>query len=198
MTDLVTSVSAERDALAERILDATVEQVALSGFQRLALEDVARRAGTARVTLYRRFGSRDALLEAMAVRETQRFIEALAAAAADLETLEDRGVEAFVVGLRFMRAHPVARRAIDAEREAIIEYLEADGARLLTMSRDFVAGALRAEGRGGRRAPELAETLVRIFVSFLLVPTSDVDLDDERATRAYARRCIAPLLGTRA
>lgn len=197
MTEVVTAVSANRDAVAEQILDATVEQLALSGFQRLALEDVARRAGIARVTLYRRFGSRDALLEAMAVRETQRFLEALATAAVEQGPLEDRGVEAFVVGLRFMRAHPVARRAIDAEREAIIEYLEADGAHLLTMSRDFVAGALRAEGLAGRHAPELAETLVRIFVSFLLVPTSVIDLDDERATRAYARRCIVPLLSAR-
>ena len=189
-------MSEERDALAERILDATVEQVALSGFQHLALEDVASRAGTTRVTLYRRFGRREALIEAMTVRETSRFIEALTAAAGGGATLEDRGVEAFVCGLRFMRAHPVARRAIDHEREAIIEYLEADDGRLLKMSRDFVAAALRAELRSRRAgdADAAAETLVRLFVSFLLLPRSVVDLDDETAVRTYARTCLAPLV----
>src|SRR3954465_735021 len=110
-----------RDELEQRILDAAVEEGALSGFKRWALEDVARRAGTTRMTVYRRFGRREALIEAMAVRETQRFIEAISAATAGLDSLEDQGAEALVVGLRFMRAHPVARRAIDSERDAIIE-----------------------------------------------------------------------------
>src|SRR3954469_24316505 len=142
-----------RDELEQRILDAAVEEVALSGFKRLALEDVARRAGVTRVTLYRRFGNREALIEAMAVRETQRFLDALVTAAGGLETLGDQIAEPLVVGLRFMRPHPVARRAMEAEREAIIEYLEADDARLLTMSRDFLAATIR-EARPGHPAPE--------------------------------------------
>ena len=178
----------------DHILDAAVEQVALSGFRRLALEDVAQRAGVTRVTLYRRFGSREALIEAMAVRETQRFLDALVAAAEDLGTLEEQMAETLVVGLRFMRAHPVARRAMDGEREAIIEYLEADGGRLFTMSRDFLAGIIR-DARPDHPAPgALAETFVRVFVSFLLLPDSVVKLDDERALRRYADTCLAPLV----
>ena len=183
-----------RDELEDRILDAAVEEVALSGFRRLALEDVARRAGTTRVTLYRRFGRREALIEAMAVRETQRFLDALVAAAQDLDTLEDQMAETLVVGLRFMRAHPVARRAMDAERDAILDYLEADEARLLTMSRDLIAGTIRRAEPDHDDPDALAETFVRIFVSFLVLPTSVVALDDEDAVRAYAQRCLAPLV----
>src|SRR4051795_12690204 len=160
-----------RDELEQRILDAAVEEVALSGFKRLALEDVARRAGTTRVTLYRRFGKREALIEAMAVRETQRFMDALVAAAEDLHDLEEQMAETMVVGLRFMRAHPVARRAMDAERDAIIEYMEAEDGRLLTMSRDFLAATIRQAGLDHPDPEALAETFVRIFVSFLLLPT---------------------------
>ena len=183
-----------RDELEERILDAAVEEVALSGFKRLALEDVARRAGTTRVTLYRRFGRREALIEAMAVRETQRFLDALVAAAEGLDTLEDQMAETLVVGLRFMRAHPVARRAMDAERDAILDYLEADDARLLTMSRDLIAGTIRSAAAGHDDPDALAETFVRIFVSFLVLPSSVVRLDDEGAVRSYAHHCLAPLV----
>lgn len=182
------------DDLEQRILDATVEEVALSGFKRLAMEDVARRAGTTRVTLYRRFGNREALIEAMAVRETQRFMDALVASAAGLDTLEEQMAETLVVGLRFMRAHPVARRAMDAEREAIIEYMEADDGRLLTMSREFLAATISASGLEHPDPEALAETFVRIFVSFLLLPGSVVPLDDEEDLRVYAHRCLAPLV----
>ena len=118
----------------------------------------------------------------------------ICSAVAGLDSLEERGAEALVVGLRFMRAHPVARRAIETERDAIIEYLEADDARLLTMSREFVAATFRSAHLDHPQPDALAETFVRIFVSFLLLPTSVVRLDDEDSVRAYAHACVAPLV----
>jgi AcrR family transcriptional regulator len=183
----------EDDALAARILDATVREAAVTGLRRLAIDDVARRAGTTRVTVYRRFGRREQLIEAMAVRETRRFIAAITAATASSETFEERLAEAFVAGLRFMHAHPVARRAIESEPEAIVQYLEAEDGQLLRMGRDFVAGGLRAAGVEHPDIDAAAETITRVFVSFLLLPRSVVALDDEDAVRAYVRACVAPI-----
>lgn len=180
------------DALATRILDATVQEAAAVGLRRLAIEDVARRAGTTRVTVYRRFGRREDLIEAMAVRETHRFLALVSRAIAPLDRIEDKGAEAFVAGLRFMHSHPVSRRAMESEPEAIVQYLRAEGGLLFRLGRDFVAEGMRAASPGAETG-ELAETLARIFVSFLLLPDSLVALDDEDAVRDYVRRCIAPL-----
>jgi AcrR family transcriptional regulator len=187
---------AQDDVLAERILDATVQEAALGGLRRLAIDDVARRAGTTRMTVYRRFGRREQLIEAMAVRETRRFIEALTLATAHARTIEEQGAEAFVSGLRFMHAHPVARRAIDSEPEAIVLYLQAEDGRLFDMARDFVAAGLRAAGVEPVRVDPAAETMVRLFVSFLLLPRSVVPMDDADAVRRYVRSCIAPLVSS--
>ena len=182
------------DALAERILDATVQQAAATGLDRLAIEDVARRARTTRVTVYRRFGRREQLIEAMAVRETQRLIAAITAAVAGYEDLSDQIAEAFVAGLGFMHAHPVARRSIEAEPEAIVQYLEAEDGRLFRMSRDFVAGGLRSAGVAHADLEAAAETMLRIFVSFLLLPRSAVALDDPGALRSYVRACVVGIV----
>ena len=182
------------DPLARRILDATVEEAARNGLAGLAIDDVARRAGTTRMTVYRRFGRREQLIDAMAVREARRFIAAVGAAIAGLADIADQGAEAFVVGLRFMHAHPVARRAIESEPEAIIRILEAENDLVFGMGRDFVAGGLRAAGAAPDRTDAVAETLARLFVSFLLLPRSVVSLDDDDAARAYVRACIAPIV----
>lgn len=181
------------DPLARRILDATVEEAAARGLSGLAIEEVARRAGTTRMTVYRRFGRREQLIDAMAVREARRFIAAVGAAIAAFPAIEDQGAEAFVAGLRFMHDHPVARRAIESEPEAIVRILEADDDLIFRMGRDFIAEGLRAAGAAPADIDQLAETLARIFVSFLLLPRSVVALEDEDAARAYVRTCIAPL-----
>jgi AcrR family transcriptional regulator len=185
-------------ATSERILDATVQEAATTGLRRLAIEDVARRARTSRVTVYRHFGRREQLIEAMAVRETRRFIAAMREAVSSSDELEEQGAEVFVAGLRFMHEHPVARRAIESEPEAIVQYLEQDDGLLFRMSREFVASWLRGAGIEHPDVDAAAETIARLFISFLLLPQSVVQLDDDDATRAYVRTCIAPIVASAA
>jgi AcrR family transcriptional regulator len=193
---LASDLEEQQGDVARRILDATLQEAATTGLRRLALEDVARRARTSRVTVYRHFGRREQLIEAMAVRETRRFIAAVREAVSSLEGLEEQGPEAFVAGLRFMHAHPVARRAIESEPEAIVQYLEADDGLLFRMAREFVADWLRGFGARHPDIDAAAETIARLFISFLLLPRSVVALDDGEATRAYVRACIAPIVAS--
>ena len=188
-------VAEPHDELADRILDAAVAEAGAVGVRRLSLEDVARRAGTTRVTVYRRFGGREQVIDAMAVRETRRFIDALAREIAPGQDIAEQGTQAFLSGLRFMREHPMARRAMESEPQAILGWLQADDGRLLEMARAFVADGLRGAGVGHPRLDAAAETLVRVFVSFLLLPRSVVAVDDEADVRAYVRACLVPVAG---
>jgi AcrR family transcriptional regulator len=183
--------------VATRILDATLQEAATTGLRRLAVEDVARRASTSRVTVYRHFGPREQLIEAMAVRETHRFIEAVRDAVSAFEDIEERGAEAFIAGLSFMRSHPVSRRAVESEPDAIVQYLRADDGALFALARDFVATWLREAGVEHPDIDAAAETVTRLFISFLVLPRSVVALGDEEATRSYIRACIAPIVAPR-
>src|ERR1700709_1088232 len=51
------------------ILDAALVEFERHGFRRVALDDVARRAGVSRTTIYRRFANRDELVAAVIERE---------------------------------------------------------------------------------------------------------------------------------
>jgi len=57
------------DNTAEAILDAAVVEFEQHGFRRVALDDVARRAGISRTTIYRRFRNKDELIAAVIERE---------------------------------------------------------------------------------------------------------------------------------
>ena len=152
---------ARRGWLARRILDATVQEAASCGLRELTIDAVAHRAATTRMTVYRRFGRREQLIEAMAIRETQRFIAALGEAISGVDDVEAQGPEAFIAGLRFMHEHPFTRRAIEVEPEAIIELLEADNGLVFRMGSDFIAERLDVRGlepapraRSPRHSPE--------------------------------------------
>lgn len=94
------------DDTARRILDAALEQFTLLGVRRSSVDDVAKRAGVSRVTVYRRFQTKDRLVEETLLRELSRFFARLDAAVAGLPTMRERVIEGFVVALRHTRAHP--------------------------------------------------------------------------------------------
>src|SRR3954449_4843247 len=83
------------DPTTEPILTGALSQFEDSGIRRTTMEDVARRAGVARVTVYRRFANKDRLVEAVVLREARRFFAELEAATARFGPVEDRIVEAF-------------------------------------------------------------------------------------------------------
>src|SRR5271166_5880932 len=63
------------DEITARILRAAIEQAELVGMRRSTMDDVARRSGVGRATLYRRFPTKAALNEAIVLSEVRRFLE---------------------------------------------------------------------------------------------------------------------------
>ena len=188
------------DAASERILDAALDLVAASGLRNLTMDAAASRAGVGRMTVYRRFGDREGLIDAMAAREARRCLAELDRAVDPSLPAAEGIARGFVASLRLIRTHPVLDRFARHEPEAALEALNADGGAIMVMGREFVAVRLRdAQGRGdldpGLDATQAAELIVRLGFSFLLMPQSALPLDDAEAAAETARELIAPILG---
>jgi AcrR family transcriptional regulator len=197
MTSWLELVLAEptTDDVAESIVDAALEEFLGYGLRRTAVDVVARRAGVSRATLYRRFKDKDALVQAVLVRECRRFFGSIAAAVADLDTVEDRLVEGFVVGVRYARADRLLNRLLASDPEALLPYLTTNGALVVAAARDFLVwqGGSR-ESTGDRTPAGVAELFVRLAISFTLMPESAIPLDTDEEVRAFARAYLAPLM----
>jgi AcrR family transcriptional regulator len=186
------------DATTERILDAALAQFVDFGLRRTSVDDVAKRAGVSRVTVYRRFQNRDVLVGATLAREYQRFLTVLDPVVRALPTMRERIVEGFLVTLRHMQSHPLLGGLLRSEPETVLPALTVDGGPALVAMRDYLTRAFeRFQQDAGIRDPDpapAAEIMVRIVMSFLLNPTSCVDLADDEAARSFARRYLAPML----
>ncbi|NUU25433.1 MAG: TetR/AcrR family transcriptional regulator [Streptomycetaceae bacterium] len=185
------------DPTTERILDAARDQFATFGLRRSTVEDVARRAGVGRVTVYRRFDSKNTLVEAVLVRECRRFLAAFDAEVGALPTMEERIVVGFGLALRTARTALIGR-LLELEPETALPFLTTRGGPILGVIRDYLAASFgRARDVTAVDADEsarVAEIFVRLTVSFLLTPQSIVPVDDEEQARAFARRFLAPMV----
>ncbi|HEY8482056.1 MAG TPA: helix-turn-helix domain-containing protein [Spirillospora sp.] len=189
----------ETDEASTRILDAAYELFSRMGVQRTTMEDVARRAGVSRITVYRRFATKDALVEQVVRREFRRYFDRFLADIRRARTAADRVVLGFVSSLRAIRRNPLIGGLSAAEPDLLMASLISDEGRTLAAVRRFVAGQLRREQRAGTVSADLdadlvAEMMVRISGSFLAIPSELVDLDDEEQLADLARRFLVPML----
>jgi AcrR family transcriptional regulator len=188
------------DATSMRILDGALDAAAASGIRRLTIDEVARRAGVGRVTVYRKFGDRRRLVEALGVREAQRCIALLDEATTPDQPIEEQVAEGFAAGLRMLREHPLLSRLVAHEPDVLLDALTNPRASLFPLARAYVAGRLAASQQAGvaQRTDvdllQVAEAFLRITVSFALIPDTVLPLDDEEAARETARRLIAPIV----
>jgi AcrR family transcriptional regulator len=186
------------DALSTRILDAALALSAASGLRHLTIDAVARRARVGRMTVYRRFGDKERLVEALGVRECRRCLAELDAAIGPDAPIEEQIAEGFVTSLRLAREHPLLNRLARLEPDTVLAALTADGGAVFAAARAFVADRLRASQRAGvvgeLDVEAAAELLVRLAFSFVLIQDTVLPVGADAAARAAARRLVAPMV----
>lgn len=177
------------------LLDAARRVFEQYGVRRANVDDVARAAGVSRSTLYRRYPTKDALLEAVLVRQYDEFLTELDHVAADLPPRQ-AVVECFVRGLALTREIPLLARLTESEPYVITGMGSGSHAALILVATERVAGTLR---RSGATMPdedlhEVAELLLRVAYSYLLNTSGSLDVGDAAAVRRYAERRLAPMV----
>jgi AcrR family transcriptional regulator len=187
---------AEPDETTDALLGATARLLATYGLRRWSMEEVAEQAGLGRATLYRRFASRDELVHAALGREVREFFGAIAAAVTELGTVEDQLVEGFLTGWRLMQ-ESVMGELFTNDRAAAVSLLTSSTvlalARAALVERYQIVTGAALSDREAADAELVAEALVRLGLSFVLIPDSVIDRDDTQAARASLRRLLGPL-----
>jgi len=188
----------DTDAVAERILDGALGHFEEFGLRRTTMEDVARRVGVSRVTVYRRFAGKEALVEAVILREVQRFFNALDAAVNGPGHAEEQLAEGFAFALEHLRGHPLVTRLLSTEPESLLLHLTLDGAPAVSAARHLIAERLgpsaRRRGMSEADTEVAAELLARLVLSFLLTPDTAAHLETTDDARRFARRYLAPAM----
>jgi AcrR family transcriptional regulator len=162
------------------------------------MEAIAKRANLNRTTIYRRFGSMDNIIAALALREARRMTIALREAMTGINDPRELFIEGFVVAIRFAREHPLLTRTARYEPEHLIRSGLANNAAMLKLGGKFMADAIRwAQSKNYAthlNADMAGDTAARLFASFVLLPAGINHLKDDKTARRYAKEIFIKML----
>ena len=196
------------------LLEAALAQFALTGVRRTSTDDIARRAGVNRATLYRRLGSKEQIVAAALLHESAKVLARIEAAIGDVPAPGEpaaRGfdrvgyvVRFFATTLTELRGSALLRQLLEVDREDTLTGLTIRAGGVLELSSHLVADRIRAlrllggEGPPADDQPDdvplLAVTLARLAQSLVLTVDGPPRLDSEQQVRDYAELVLAPMI----
>ena len=182
------------EAATEEILDAALVEFDRHGIRKVALEDVARRAGVSRTTIYRRFANRDDLVAAVMDRENARLFADIADELKNARPQSNFYVEAFTSAILRVRRHRVLNRVIVDEPALSLQlagrHYDSAVARI-EMALHVIFPPGYAERIGADAVHELADGIWRYAMMLLLLPSAD-PVETAEEIRAFATRHFLP------
>ncbi|MFL6108891.1 MAG: TetR family transcriptional regulator [Marmoricola sp.] len=188
------------------ILDAARAQFLRTGVRRTSGDDIARRAGVNRATLYRRVGTKDEIVRQTYIQETQRVLAVIEGEIGPVPAPGTKDFDPaayvekfFTVTVTQVRENPLLQQLIEIDREETLVGLTLKAGETLTLSSALVADRIRTlrayvGNTDVADIDDLAGTLARLTQSLLLTPDAPPRLDSPDRMRTYARRVIAPMV----
>ncbi|MEV6910610.1 TetR family transcriptional regulator [Amycolatopsis sp. NPDC051071] len=180
----ITSFSDRTKAsLRESLLDAATELLPERGYAALRMADVAALAGVSRQTVYNEFGNKAALAQAVVLRTTAEFLEGIRLRFEHAEDLLDGIHGAVVYTIAHARENRLVAAALGTETpgteagEDLLPLLTTKGEPILAAAIEIAAGQYREfePSLSARSAALLAETVVRLSLSHLVMPSHTAD-----------------------
>lgn len=168
--------NATHASLRERLLDAATDLLPEHGYARLRMADVASRVGVSRQTVYNEFGSKSALVQAVALRTTAEFLEGIQQRRDGAVDLLDGVYEATKYTIEHARENRLVAAVLGTEvAEDLLPLLTTRGEPVLRAAAEDAESFLR------ERVPSLpdpgfvAETVTRLTLSYLVLPAHSPD-----------------------
>ncbi|WP_328350987.1 TetR/AcrR family transcriptional regulator [Mycobacterium sp. NBC_00419] len=184
------------DPSTEAILDAALVEFDRHGIRRVALDDVARRAGVSRTTIYRRFANKDDLVAAVMDRENVRLFSDIAKELKNARPQSNYYVEAFTQAILLSREHRVLHRMVLDEPALTLELARTHYAAAVTR----IEHALQvifppgfADRIGPQAVHDLADCIWRYALMIQLLPSAE-PVETAADIRAFATKHFLPSL----
>jgi AcrR family transcriptional regulator len=175
---------------ADRIVDAATDCIRRWGIRRVSMNDVAREAGVSRGSVYRYFADREALVQAVLERTSERHIALAEPAIRRRRSLAAKVAEAAAfIRLNIDHELSLGLRARPDEPELAALRLAQAGRTLDRWVSFWVPYLAEARERGEVRRDldlrEAAEWIMRILISLVTVPSVTFDLENPEQVRRY-------------
>jgi AcrR family transcriptional regulator len=181
----------------DRLLDAAFTLVESNGWERLRVAHVAAAAGVSRQSAYNEFGSKDALGEALVVREFERHLLGLQECLLDQrDDVEAAVAEAVLYTFRQAAASPLLTGILTSARTGwgsgdLVEMVRKRSEPLLPYAVKAVAELVELNRPDlEQRSVELAiDTVIRVAISYLVTPDGPAE-DAARRIALVATRIL--------
>jgi AcrR family transcriptional regulator len=187
------------DPTEAKILDAALGLFAEVGIRRTSIDDIAKRAGVNRATLYRRVGAKEQIVRAAMLRETSRVLGDIVGQLQLLTDEEQRITVGFAVTVTALRTNPILQKALAVDVEETLAAITVDAADVVSLATAFVSDQIvttRGRHATHQDAEELAGIIVRLVHSLVLTPDAPPRLRTDAELRAFAARHLVPLIST--
>ena len=196
--DLQVPLTVDDDASKQEILDCARDLYIEYGLRRTTMEDVAKRAGIGRATLYRRFSDKEQLFQAVIMRDAQRDLMQIQAAIARQKTFLDGLMEAFVLAVGLLHNNPLLSRLLLTEPDNVLPFLTTGFENVMSYCRVYIAAQIvRGQQAGHLKdlpADVTSEMILRIIHSLTLTRAGVINPGDEDSVRRFAQQYLRPIL----
>jgi AcrR family transcriptional regulator len=167
-----------RRQVRERVLETAHEHTVERGWERVRVGEVAVDSGVSRPTLYREFGNKDGLGEALMTREAERFFAAIAEALSRHADIGDAVAAATRLTLEEAAENPLLKAVLTGSRSGdagLLPFLTSRSESIRESARALIATWLE------QQRPELppstieetVDAVVRLVISHVVAPALD-------------------------
>ncbi|GAA4822593.1 TetR/AcrR family transcriptional regulator [Actinomycetospora corticicola] len=164
-----------RRQVRERVLDTAAALAVEHGWDRVRIGEVATASGVSRPTLYREFGTKDGVGEALVAREAERFFTGIATVLDGSDTVPEgvRGAVRFT--LDEAADNPLLRAILTGSRSGdtgLLPFLTTRGDAIIAGGSGLVGGWVRKRDPEieGRVVDDAVDAIVRLTISHLVSP----------------------------
>ncbi|WP_419847901.1 TetR/AcrR family transcriptional regulator [Candidatus Poriferisocius sp.] len=198
-TTLTSPATANATDMRERIVSAGYKMLLQFGENKTSMGDIAEAAGISRGTVYRYFGDRDQLLDAVIEYSAHRYWDAVDARIDDSMSLAEKLETRIRTSIRFSSGlvDQLSAGSVDLYRRM----LAGKTSRTVELSVERNIPMLEKARERGELGDDVdirmaADWITRSVLSMIWIPTSTVvDLSDEKAAARYATELILRGIG---
>ncbi|GGN20274.1 TetR/AcrR family transcriptional regulator [Streptomyces fuscichromogenes] len=185
--------SADADA-ETALLDIALDLLIEVGFRWLSPDDIARRAGVNRATVYRRLGSKQDIVRAVVMREIRRERDRALEQVERLADPADRIAYGFALTVMAARNNQVLSKTLAVDTPNTRESVTGETALVLAAGVEFTKDWLLKAAPNLPDAEQPAGLIARFMHSLVLTPDAPPYLTSESELREFAARWLCPMI----